>query len=181
NWPEIGHVNELALERMTFVREVINEGLSQRAAGGIKVRQPLQEVFIKGAPAYFDDIDPEYIAILQEELNVKAAGYDTYDVPLEIKLNIKITPALKREGMMREVVRNVQSARKQAGLNVDDRIALSLSTTDKELRRAISEHSDTIGTETLATQLVFDHTFSSETACNVEEAPLTIALEKFKD
>ena len=42
DWPVTGHINELALERMTFIREVINEGLSQRAAAGIKVRQPLQ-------------------------------------------------------------------------------------------------------------------------------------------
>src|SRR6185437_13378344 len=48
DWPKAGRVDDLALERMAYVRNVINEGLSQRAAGGIKVRQPLGDLFIKG-------------------------------------------------------------------------------------------------------------------------------------
>jgi len=72
----------------------------------------------------------------------------------------------------------VQSARKAAGLEVDDRITLSLSTTDDELRKAISEHEETIQAETLAKKIVFDQTFAFETACNVDDAPLTISLQK---
>jgi isoleucyl-tRNA synthetase len=178
DWPEPGRVNELALERMAYVREVINEGLSQRAAAGIKVRQPLQELFIKGAPKFVDDMEQEYLTILQDELNVKGVFANTHDVPQEVTINTKLTPELKREGMMREVVRNVQSSRKAAGLEVDDRIHLSLSTTDDELRQAITEHQDTIAAETLATKVVFDRTYTYESACAVEGAPLTVSLEK---
>ncbi|HJQ08624.1 MAG TPA: isoleucine--tRNA ligase [Candidatus Saccharimonadales bacterium] len=178
DWPRAGRVNELALERMAFVREVINEGLSQRAAAGIRVRQPLQEVFIKGAPKFFDEIEQEYVTILQEELNVKAAWANTHDTAYEVRVNTKLTPALKREGMIREVIRNVQNARKQAGLEVDDRIVLSLSTTDKALRKAVNEHRDVIANETLANEVVFDQTFTYETACSIEAAGLAISLEK---
>jgi isoleucyl-tRNA synthetase len=80
--------------------------------------------------------------------------------------------------MMREVVRNVQNARKQAELSVDDHIRLSLSTTDEELRKAIEEHLTTIAAETLADEVVFDQSFDHESSCSVEDAPLTIALEK---
>lgn len=182
DWPAPGHVNELALARMTYIREVINEGLSQRAAAGIKVRQPLQGLFIQGAPKFFDDIDQEYITILQDELNVKVARANTHDnVAHEVTIDTKITPVLKREGMVREVIRNVQNARKQAGLDVGDRIALSLSTVDDELRRAITEHKKTIMAETLATRLDFDQTYAHETACAVDRAPLTVALEKVQE
>jgi isoleucyl-tRNA synthetase len=178
DWPEAGRVNELALERMTYVREVINEGLSQRAVAGIKVRQPLEELSIKGAPTFFDEIDEEYLTILKEELNVKSVWANTHDTAHEVTINTKITPTLKREGLMREVVRNVQSARKQAGLNVDDRIKLSLSTTDGELRKAIDEHHKTIADETLAKDVTFDQTLDYETSCTIDGAPLTISLEK---
>lgn len=178
NWPETGRINELILDRMTYVREVINEGLSQRAAAGIKVRQPLQTLTIKGAPQSFDEAEPEFEAILKDELNVKEVVYAASKDEHEVKLNTTITPLLKREGMMREVIRNVQSARKQAELNVDDRIELSLSTTDDELRTAIEEHRQTIMAETLANSLNFDQTLAFEVACAVDAAPLTVALQK---
>jgi isoleucyl-tRNA synthetase len=180
DWPSDGRVNELALERMAYIREVINEGLSQRAAAGVKVRQPLKDLSIEGCPQFVDEMEDEYTTILQEELNVKTVRYNTQGTVHEVKIDTKLTPSLKREGMVREVIRNVQNARKQAGLNVDDRIRLSLSTTDKELHKAIDEHRETIVTETLATGLVFDQTFAFETACSVDDAPLTVSLEKTK-
>ncbi len=177
DWPETGHINELVLDRMRFVREVIAEGLSQRASAGIKVRQPLSDLYVKGAPSFFDEMEPEYNAIINEELNVKASWYNTHDVPLEIRLDLEITPELRAEGLMREVVRNVQTARKQAGLNVDDRIKLSLAATDKDLQAAISAHIDTIAAETLATYTA-DHEYAHKTACKVEGMPLAVSLEK---
>src|SRR5690606_16958459 len=83
--------------------------------------------------------------ILTEELNVKKVVQGD-----ELALDLAITPELKREGFMREVIRHVQAARKAAGLNVDDRIKLSLKADDEELQKAITEHAETIATETLA-------------------------------
>ncbi|HSD56052.1 MAG TPA: isoleucine--tRNA ligase [Candidatus Saccharimonadales bacterium] len=185
DWPEAGHVNELALQEMADIRRGIESGLSQRAAAKLKVRQPL-----KSAHVYMSRV-PEssesawhYVQIIKEELNVKEASIAEVLTKggegkvYETKLDLMLTPALMREGMMREVVRNVQSARKQADLNVDDRIQLSLSTTDEELRKAIDEHHDVIAEETLAKRMVFDQTFDFETACSVEGASLTISLKK---
>ncbi|HUC89912.1 MAG TPA: isoleucine--tRNA ligase [Patescibacteria group bacterium] len=178
DWPVAGHINELAIDRMAFIRQVINDGLSQRAAAGIKVRQPLKEVVIKGAPEAFDDIDKAYIEILQEELNVKAVKFGNSAVDYEVALNVELTAELRREGMMREVVRGVQSARKQAGLDVDDRIELGLSSTDPILRKAVEDHKDVIVAETLAKTFAFDRTYEYEISCAVDGAPLTISLQK---
>lgn len=181
DWPTVGHVNELELERMNFVREVINEGLSQRAAAGLKVRQPLSDLWIKGAPAVFDIEDDssrqDYESILKDELNVKSVWYNNHDVDLEITLELKLTPELKREGLMREVIRFVQNARKQAGLNVDDRITLSLGTENTELQKAIDEHSKTIMSETLA-DAIGESSGGHEATVSVEGSELTIKLSK---
>jgi len=177
DWPKSGKVSKLTLDRMAYSREVINEGLSQRATASIKVRQPLQELLIKGAPGFFKDVDEAYLTIIKEELNIKELRVNSHDIPHEVLINTTMTPALKREGMMREVVRNVQNVRKQAGLEVDDRIQLSLSTTNEELRQAIIEHKETIIAETLATRLDFDQTYSQETSCAIDTAPLTISLQ----
>ncbi len=176
NWPKVGDINEPLVDRMAFVREVINDGLSQRASNGLKVRQPLQSVGIVGLHEHLSEDEKELSPIILEELNVKTVV--ATDGESKVVLDINITPTLKREGMMREVVRNIQNARKQAGLNVDDRIELSLSTTDEELHRAIAEHQNTIVAETLAKSLVFDRTFAFETSCSVDDAPITVSLQK---
>ena len=182
DWPQVGHIDELALDKMAVLREAINQGLSKRAEAKIKIRQPLSTVHLEGMGLDFLEHDaPQaafYASILCEELNVKHCDLHPSDKPLTVTLDTKLTPALVREGMMREVVRNVQGTRKQAGLNVDDRIKLSLSTTDEELRQAIAEHHAIIQAETLATELVFDQTFEHDTSCSVESAPLTISLQK---
>lgn len=164
DWPETGHINELLVEDMTRLREYVNEGLSLRAKNQRKVRQPLASVTIpeKGKVFAYEDI-------LTEELNVKEVKIG------EFALDIEITPELKREGLSREVIRHVQSARKDAGLNVDDRISLSLSADDQELMDAIKEHADVIAHETLAT--LVEGELGYATTAKVEGIELTISLK----
>lgn len=194
DWPETRHIDEILLVRMATLRDYVNQGLAQRANRGIKIRQPLA-----AASIYFDYggyYEDSYKQIMQEELNVKqvtfiqAVGTDTKPGDFlstwtkrrnddsGIDLDFEITPQLKREGMVRELIRNVQSARKQAGLNVDDRIMLSVSTVDNELRKAIDEHQDLITTETLADEMVYDQHLEFETSCAIDDAPLTVSLQK---
>jgi isoleucyl-tRNA synthetase len=54
--------------------------------------------------------------------------------------------------MAREVIRYVQNCRKDAGLEMEDRIVLYLHTDDAELAKAIAEHRDYIAAETLVAQ-----------------------------
>jgi isoleucyl-tRNA synthetase len=167
DWPAAGHVNELVVGEMETVREYVNQGLSIRAKERLKVRQPLASVTVPtlGQFVSFEDI-------LTEELNVKAVQKGK-----ELSLDLHVTPELKREGLMREVVRFVQNARKQAGLNVDDRIKLSLVTSESDLKKAISEYADTITAETLAealTEVEYDYSVDLK----VEGMPLKISLQK---
>ncbi len=72
-----------------------------------------------------------------------------------VALALELDDELVREGLAREIVRAVQEARKQAGLEVSDRIALGLSG-DDELLSAAREHEAYVTGETLATSIAYD-------------------------
>ena len=67
-----------------------------------------------------------------------------------VGLDTSLTEALEREGLARELVRTVQEARKQAGLDVSDRITLRIEGTP-EVAAALDAHRDYVMEETLAT------------------------------
>ena len=177
DWPEYGHVNELLLDEMSQLRRLINDGLSQRAQAGIKVRQPLRLASVTGPQAKQLE---RFADILTEELNVKGAEFqDSNDGQLAIGLDTEIDAELKREGLMREVIRQVQTARKAAGLQVDDRIELSLLAEDQELAAAIKEYRQTIADEVLANRLETGPTIMGEAyrqSAQVEDCSLEISL-----
>jgi len=71
-----------------------------------------------------------------------------------VLIDKRITPTLKNEGIARDIVRNVQNLRKDAGLDIADRIKLGLSTDSEMLKTAIQECSLFVRGETLATEMV---------------------------
>ena len=201
DWPEAGHINELLVRDMQQVREVITQGLAQRAQASIKVRQPLAKATVPATSISDENTREEvYGPIIAEELNVKAVEFSwtkkTYaermakpepdasiqaiQEPSHIKLDLKLTPELKREGLMREVVRHVQQARKQAGLEVDDRINLSIKTSSSELNKVLADTAltATIRQETLAETLNQSSVDGFEVVVKVEGDELTIRLAK---
>ena len=168
DWLAAGAVNEQALADMARTRELINNGLSLRMKKdehqeSIKVRQPLQ------CAAYASvKLTDYYEQIMAEELNVKEirwiesldehlADYDVTEGVIKpeswVEISKHLTPELKREGLVREIVRHVQSARKKAGLQVDDRIELGITSSDAEITQAVDMFADTIKAETLAVKL----------------------------
>ena len=69
-----------------------------------------------------------------------------------VLLDTKVTEELEREGIARDAIRHIQQARKDAGLDVSDRIALQLSADDHSLN-ALNEHREFIASEVLALEL----------------------------
>jgi len=143
-WPSAGAVNVQIIDDMAQIRAAIVQGLAQRAAAGVKVRQPLASVTLAGLGVE----SGELLDIVKEELNVKTVILN--DGAKAVGLDLNISPTLKAEGLAREVIRHVQTARKTAGLNVEDKIVLSLATEAVELAVAVKAHSDVILAETLA-------------------------------
>jgi isoleucyl-tRNA synthetase len=172
DWLPAGHVDELVMNDMETVRGYVNEALSLRAKAGLKVRQPLASVTV---PSLGEHVD--FVSILTDEVNVKEVK--TGDA---VKTDETLTPELKREGLMREVIRYVQAARKDAGLNVDDRIKLSFATDNSELNKAIYEFRDTIAQEVLQVdEMGTSGSFAYKSGVKIEGVSLTIQLEKARE
>ena len=163
DWLPAGEVNKAMLRDMNALRAAVNDGLSKRAAEGIKVRQPLASAKLVSTISQntTEEVAQFLVDIARDELNVKSVEVFTgseLDVPESsaqpsVVYDFNITPELKREGLMREIIRHVQSARKKAGLQVDDRIELGITSSDSEITQAVDMFADTIKAETLAVKL----------------------------
>lgn len=167
NWPEAGEIDQKVLEKMARTREIITEGLALRMNKSeneeqIKVRQPLTEYIYEGEP-----LDEYYEQIIADEVNVKSvrAGEKAY-------LDKHLTEELLEEGFIRELIRFVQAARKKAGLEVDDRIKLSIDTEISE------DWQDVLKAEVLAVELGRDNNYQYDEVVKVNGKNITISLEK---
>lgn len=184
DWLPAGEIDNSMLRDMNALRTAVNDGLSKRASEGIKVRQPLASVKLintisQDTPA---EVAQFLIDIAKDELNVKSVEIVT-DSEFEsaqpsVVYDLTITPELKREGLMREIVRHVQSARKQAGLQIDDRIVLSISSDDSEISQAIDAFADVIKSETLAVELNSVVNESEKYDAKIEGKLVEISLKK---
>ena len=193
DWLTAGAINDQVLADMARTRELINNGLSLRMKKdehqeSIKVRQPLQCAAYAGVK-----LTDYYEQIMAEELNVKEirwiesldehlADYDVTEGVIKpeswVEISKHLTPELKREGLMREVIRHVQSARKKAGLQVDDRIELGITSRDSEIAQAVDTFADTIKAETLAVKLGSAADDIEKYDVKVDGKPVEIYLKK---
>ncbi len=113
---------------------------AEHAAGG--------EVSIPGWP----DALPASIFVRNE---VAGEGVEVAaDGGLTVALDTDLDEALIREGLVRDLVRQIQLLRKETGLDVSDRIRLGLSTESAELSAGVAEHGESLADEVLATELI---------------------------
>jgi isoleucyl-tRNA synthetase len=122
--------------------DVAREALApQFAAGG--------EVTVRG----FDAPVPANLFRMDQETDPRYGVAE--EAGLLVALDLQLTDPLKREGIARDLVRNLQVARKDAGLSVSQRIELGLATESREIQEAICEHREYIKDELLATTLEY--------------------------
>ncbi len=125
------------LTSMDQVRQITSAVHKMRADTAQNLRQPLAAVALTG----YRDLanSPEFLAVLQEEINVRAVLFDANDVANwptvalpdgEVRLDVQLTPELEEEGIVREIVRIAQGARKEAGLAIGQKVAARYSVAD---------------------------------------------------
>jgi isoleucyl-tRNA synthetase len=118
--------------------------LARRLQAGLPVTVELED----GGPA---------AEVLPEEAEVRMHGREGYAVAEEkgvvVAIDVAITPELAREGIARDVVRRIQTLRKEADFQLDDRIVTYLDA-EQAFRVIVEEWSDYIQTETLSLELI---------------------------
>jgi len=125
-------------------------------------------------------IDGKDHALASDEIQLVLQPLEGYQVERAgthaVALSLALDEGLRREGLAREVVHAVQAARKDAGLEVEDRIMLFLSG-DEELLDAVRAHEDYVTGETLAISLEYGSRNGGQPT-SIEGRELVIAVER---
>jgi isoleucyl-tRNA synthetase len=104
------------------------------------------------------NVDGHEHELTADDLLLRLQPLEGYQVERQashaVALDLAVDAELRREGLVRDIVRTVQEARKQAGLEVEDRIALTLGG-DDELLDAARAHEAYLAGEVLAVTVAF--------------------------
>jgi len=165
-FPEVsveGLNDELSVQ-MDLVRNVVTLGLAVRAQNRLKVRMPLATLEIQKEG--IEALDGELIEILKEELNIKEvkivnaiALREGWGVSPEgmirVALDITLTEDLEVEGLSREIIRQIQSMRKNAGYQRDDvvNVRYEMSEDASKLQKMFEKFTEEIKGECLLSGL----------------------------
>jgi isoleucyl-tRNA synthetase len=148
NWCTLRDVDQTILEEMKQVRALITRALDARKEADVKVRQPLASLTVKA------DLNDAYREIIADELNVKDVRVDT-SLETELVLDTNITPELREEGEVREILRAIQQARKAAGLKAGEEAVVTI-TASSEIQELVKKHESTLTGPAFVKEFVFD-------------------------
>jgi isoleucyl-tRNA synthetase len=190
--------NELNVKELEFVSEE-EKLVRYEAKPNYRALGPRFGKLMPKAAAAIEALDPDHVAeamrgeraigvnvdgseheLGPDDVTLVMQPLDGYQVETEagraVALALELDDELRREGLAREVVHAVQNARKEAGLDVSDRISLSLGG-DRDLVEAARAHEDYVSGETLATSVDYDADGSAQPA-QIEGRELRIAVER---
>src|SRR3989344_9259518 len=111
---------------MEVARKIVEAGQAVRKTTGVKVRIPLSNLNINAEPSLnYKKVSNEVWEVVLKELNIKNLTINiNFHFPKE---EIKVTKEqLEKEGKLRELIREIQSQRKQKGLKTDEKIDLMI-------------------------------------------------------
>ena len=171
------------LEHMELVRKMVEYGLALRAENKLKIRQPLAELKMNA-----EHLSRELLEVMAEELNVKKVSFAEFveegeqwarkeEGAVKVWLNIMVDEELKKEGLVREIVRTINQMRKEQGLTIDDRIKIKYQTEDKDLVSIFASYEKEIKNSVLASEINLVSDLSSE-ELNVGDGKIRLILEK---
>ena len=152
---------------------------------------------MKAVAAQIDGLSQEEIAQFEkagtvsfniegEPITVEVADVDiiSEDIPgwlvsnegnLTVALEVELTPELRKEGMARELINRIQNLRKETGLEITDRIIVTV-TPCVETDEAIKDYADYIKSQVLADDIIIANNDGTET--EFDDFKLNIKVEK---
>jgi len=162
NWPAVSAelIDTKLLEQMETARKIIEQALAVRAAAGIKVRQPLNKLYITKK-----SLAEELFFLIKDEVNVKEVEMvdkfpsgDNFKVGADenykVCLDIEIDKDLQLQGNARELIRQINAQRKELGLSISDLVKISYETKSSELKETLAKFGEEIKANTLTKELV---------------------------
>ncbi|MGB0647251.1 MAG: DUF5915 domain-containing protein, partial [Bradymonadia bacterium] len=130
-----------------------------------------------GQPATLGGHMVEVDDILVNQTPKEDVVIETKDA-LSVALDHRLNESLIQEGLAREVVSKLQRMRKEIGLDITDRISLSVVCDNVELRQALVTFEDYIKDEVLADQFEFDSTHSDSALIEIDGKTLQVLMRK---
>lgn len=172
---------------MRAARDIVSAGLALRARAGIKVRQPLTAMIVPATLTLTDELQ----VMMCQELNVEQLIFgelppespryvlSSEQEKVRVALDILLTPELKAAGAARDIIRQGQQLRREAGYGLDDRIELLFVSQDAALQAAFATHQDQI-TGALQVDTVVESMAKPDAVVEVivAGAPATVGVRK---
>jgi len=168
--PPTSDTDVQTLTQMADARRYCSLALEARTKSGIPVRQALGVLEINRV------LPDAYLALIAEEVNVKNVVVRA-DLSEDVRLDTTLTPALKREGMVRELTRAVNNIRKEMMLTPTDRIRVTYATDDATLAAAITEHREQLERATVASAWIAG-TPTEPTELSIGGATITLRVAR---
>ncbi|MFL2644941.1 MAG: isoleucine--tRNA ligase [Dehalococcoidia bacterium] len=196
-------IDEELMKAIRLAMKVSSLGRSVRSRAGLKVRQPLSDVLV--SPKNEDEARFLFMVSDQilEELNIKtlnsfenatmladiksqlsqekSASYHSYvaieDNAYIVAVNTHVTEDLKNEGLIREISHRIQGFRKDAGLDLNDRITTYMKL-PATLVPVVERFSDFLKQETLTSEIVFDGDIEYDQEFDIEGENLQFRVMK---
>ncbi|MFH1175368.1 MAG: isoleucine--tRNA ligase [bacterium] len=186
-------IDEKLNEQMEKTRKIVEMGLAARAKAGVKVRQPLNQLFVVGV----DELPEELKELVKDEVNIKKVNLSCHpespksgegsreqseiiieENGIKIFLDMNMTEELRVEGMAREIVRLIQEARKKAGFEISDRIDISWSAKDDLIQKAFLDFREYIMRETLAEKMEFSENLENGVELKIDGEEWKLKISK---
>ena len=170
--------NKELLEQMNHARQVVELVLSLRKETKIKVRQPLAQISVSGVT-----LSKDLHSIILEEVNVHDCVQDVSsedvvtktEYGITVSLDTTITETLRKEGLLREIVRAINLLRKEQGFTVEDKVMVEYFTEDKYIAAVFVEYSQELQNQVLAESVVEN---KSGEVVEIEKIPVYLTVKK---
>jgi isoleucyl-tRNA synthetase len=157
SWPDVDQtlIDDKLDREMEWVLDIVDAAQFLRQEAGIKLRWPCLRLVI--VPTKEDFILKHFSSVIESQANVKRVEIlkELKEKSLKMKelpfcrvyLDLTETPEIRAERLARELIRRVQSTRKQQGLHITQRITLYVGTRSQELSQLIRSTKESIASK----------------------------------
>jgi len=177
-----GRLNDEILINMDRVRDICSIGLKIRDDNRLKVRQPLSKVYVPIS-------DLQMQEIIKGELNVKEVVFSEKeqtgdglisqsDGKVFVSLDINLTNELKEEGMLNEIIRGLQVARKESGCEVGERVSILYMTDSSEIESIITTYEEKLKSNVIIDLFEKRDTLENGIQIKVEDKEVMVEIKK---